>query len=317
MYTATASASYAESSNHLASSGLATFTVDKAPTMTTVTCSAGPFTYTGLTQTPCSGSVSGANLSQALTVTYANNINAGTANASTSYAESANHLASSDSKTFTIVKAHLTVTAANKTKIYDGAPFTAYSAIYTGFVNSESPAVVGGTPAFSTTPVTPAVNPGTYGILVTQGSLTAANYAFTSFVSGTLTIGYGTCAAGYGPGGVILQPINSDGTSVYNRKGGSTIPVKFTVCDAAGTPIANPAAVFAGTGGTLTMLSAVRGTVDVVNEPSVSEIPDAAFRWAGDKWIFNMATTNLQAGTIYTFRINLSLGTITFRVGVK
>ena len=39
---------------------------------------------------------------------------------------------------------------------------------------------------------------------------------------------------------MILQPINSDGTSVYNRKGGSTIPVKFRVCDAAGRPIANP-----------------------------------------------------------------------------
>ena len=124
-------------------------------------------------------------------------------------------------------------------------------------------------------------------------------------------------AAGYGPGGVILQPINSNGTSVYYRKGSSTIPVKFTVCDAAGMPIANPAAVFAGTGGALTMLSAVRGTVDVVNEPGVSEIPDAAFRWAGDKWIFNLATSNLQAGTTYTFGINLSLGTITFRVGVK
>ncbi len=36
------------------------------------------------------------------------------------------------------------------------------------------------------------------------------------------------------------------------------------------------------------MLSAVRGTVDVVNEPGVSEIPDAAFRWAGDKWFFKV-----------------------------
>lgn len=52
----------------------------------------------------------------------------------------------------------------------------------------------------------------------------------------------------------------------YQRKGGSTIPVKFTVCDAFGNPISNPAAVFAGTGGSLTMLSAVRGTVTNINE---------------------------------------------------
>ena len=65
------------------------------------------------------------------------------------------------------------------------------------------------------------------------------------------------------------------------------------------------------------MLSAVRGTVDVVNEPGISEIPDAAFRWSGDQWIFNMATSNLQASTTYTFRINLALGSIQFRVGVK
>jgi hypothetical protein len=47
------------------------------------------------------------------------------------------------------------------------------------------------------------------------------------------------------------------------------------------------------------------------------EIPDAYFRWSGDKWIFNMATSNLQAGTTYTFQINLVLGNIKFRVGVK
>ena len=116
---------------------------------------------------------------------------------------------------------------------------------------------------------------------------------------------------------MILQPINSDGTSVFPRKGGSTLPVKFRVCDASGNPIANPAAVFAGTGGSLTMLSAVRGTVDVVNEPGVMEIPDAGFRFSGNQWVFNMATSNLAQGTTYTFRINLASGSIAFRVAVK
>jgi hypothetical protein len=104
--TATAGASYAESANHLASSDSETFTIGKAATTTTVTCSAGPFTYTGSPIEPCTASVTGAGgLNQALAVTYAGNTNAGTATASASYAESANHLASNDSETFVIGEA--------------------------------------------------------------------------------------------------------------------------------------------------------------------------------------------------------------------
>ena len=65
------------------------------------------------------------------------------------------------------------------------------------------------------------------------------------------------------------------------------------------------------------MLSEVRGTVTVVNETGSTDIPDAAFRWTGSQWIFNMATSNLSAGSTYTFRINLANGSITFKVGVK
>ena len=121
----------------------------------------------------------------------------------------------------TISPAHLTVTADNKSKVFDGFPFTAFTATITGFVNGETLATSGvtGTPSFSTTPSPPTL-PGNYTIIPAVGTLTATNYDFTSFVNGLLTIGYGTCSAGYGPGGVILQPINSDGTSVYPRKGG-------------------------------------------------------------------------------------------------
>src|SRR5262249_23702439 len=83
--------------------------------------------------------------------------------------------------------------------------------------------------------------------------------------------------------------------------------------------ISDPSAVFAGTGGMLTMLSAVRGTIDNVNEVSGTDIPDAAFRWdsSGQQWIFNMATSNLSSGSTYAFRINLAFANITFVVGVK
>ena len=70
--------------------------------------------------------------------------------------------------------------------------------------------------------------------------------------------------------------------------------MKFTVCDANGNPISNPNAVFAGTGGQLNMLSAVRGQVPNPDESAFNDIPDAAFRWSNGIWIFNMATSNLQ-----------------------
>jgi hypothetical protein len=67
------------------------------------------------------------------------------------------------------------------------------------------------------------------------------------------------------------------------------------------------------------MLSAVRGTIDNVNEAAGTDIPDAAFRWdaSGQQWIFNMATGNLSSGSTYLFRINLANGSIQFVVGVK
>ena len=144
------------------------------------------------------------------------------------------------------------------------------------------------------------------------------NYSI-GYVNGQFTINYGTCS-GSNPGGVILPPINSDGSSVYKRKGGSTIPVKFAVCDANGQPISNPYAVFLNypQGGQLTMTGQIRGTVDQVNETGDTTIPDVAFTFTGGMWHFNMDTGNLTAGNTYTFRINLATGPgITFTVGVK
>jgi hypothetical protein len=93
--------------------------------------------------------------------------------------------------------------------------------------------------------------------------------------------------------------------------------VKFRVCDAFGNAISNHALVFAATGAMVTMLSAVRGTIDDVNEVPFVDVPDAAFRFSGNQWIFNMATSNLTAGNTYTFRINLTFGNIVFVVGVR
>ncbi|EHQ01490.1 beta strand repeat-containing protein, partial [Gillisia limnaea] len=129
--TANASYSYAESANHLASSDSEDFTIGKAASVTTVTITGDPFTYTGSAITPATVSVTGAGgLDLTPDATYADNTNAGTANASYSYAESANHLASSDSQDFGIGKA-----ASTTVVTINGGPFT-----YTG--SAQTPATV-------------------------------------------------------------------------------------------------------------------------------------------------------------------------------
>ena len=197
-------------------------------------------------------------------------------------------------------------------KAYDGLVYTGFTVRYSGFVNGETLSVLGGSLTFSGTGTT-ATLPGTY--TVTPGGLTSINYAIT-FNNGTLNIGYGTCTGPNGPGRVILQPINADGTSVVKQ--GSTVPVKFTICDANGNPISNPMAVFGNTTGTITLLNTVRGTVDNVNENTGGDIPDVAFRYSSGIWIFNMATTNMNKNTTYYFRIPLADGSyINFQFGTK
>ena len=96
-----------------------------------VTIIAGPFTYTGSAITPATVAVTGAGgLNLTPTANYADNVNAGTATASYSYAGDANHETSSDSKTFVIGKA-LTTTVVT----INGGPFT-----YTG--SAITPATV-------------------------------------------------------------------------------------------------------------------------------------------------------------------------------
>jgi YDG domain-containing protein/Big-like domain-containing protein len=110
-------------------------TVNKAASTTTVTCTAGPFVYNGSAKTPCSATVTGdGGLNQAATVSYSNNVNAGTATASASYAGDTNHNSSSDSKNFTIGQAGSTTTVT-----CDAGPF-----VYNGSAQSPCSAVVAG-----------------------------------------------------------------------------------------------------------------------------------------------------------------------------
>ena len=105
------------------------FNIGKATSTTTVTCSPAPFVYTGLAITPYSANVTGAGgLNLGLTVSYANNVIAGTATASAAYAGDDNHFGSNDAKYFTIVAGASTTVATsskNPSAFGDSVSFTA------------------------------------------------------------------------------------------------------------------------------------------------------------------------------------------------
>ena len=306
----TASYSFAGDDNHKPSSNSKTYTIARAAANITVipyslVYDAGAHTATGTAKGALGETLSGLNL----TATTHTNAGDYPADAWTFTDVTGNYNNASNTVHDSIAKANATIVVTPYSVAYDGSAHTA-----TGSAKGVLNESLSGLNLSGTTHS----NPGDY--LTDPWTFTDVTGNYNN-ASGTVHdgIGYGMCSASVGPGGVILPPINSDGTSVYNRKGGSTIPVKFRVCNAAGASISNPALVFAGTGGTLTMLSAVRGTIDNINETTGTDIPDVAFRWDGQQWIFNMATNNLTSGSTYVFRINLAYApaSITFVVGVK
>ena len=77
-------------------------------------------------------------------------------------------------------------------------------------------------------------------------------------------------------------------------KKGSTVPVKFRVCDASGNSIGSP--------GVVTLFDLVKRTNGTTEETAPEDIfsttPDTAFRWSStdQQWIFNLSTKGLGAG---------------------
>jgi hypothetical protein len=214
-----------------------------------------------------------------------------------------------------VLKATPTVNWSNPADIVAGTALsgTQLNATFTWVVNG-SPVTVDGTATY--TPPSGTVLPTGAGQELSV-AFTPTNTTDYNNASGdvTINVGFGTCTGPNGPGLQILQPINADGTSVF--KLGRTVPVKFTVCDANGNPISDPMTVFGNNTGSITLLSAVRGTINGVNETGTNDIPDVAFRYSDGIWIFNMATSNMQAPATYTFQINLASGSIQFQFGTK
>ncbi|MCG5644949.1 YDG domain-containing protein [Flavobacteriaceae bacterium LSUCC0859] len=117
------------------------------------------------------------------TTSFTGNTNAGTASITLT---GIGNYTGTKTQGFTITSKTLTITAADKTKVYDSAVYTPtdYTVTYDGFVGVEDESVLSGTLTFTGTALT-ATNSGTYEI--TPGELTSSNYSIT-YVSGELNI---------------------------------------------------------------------------------------------------------------------------------
>ena len=182
------------------------FSIEKAATTTTLTCGAGPFTYTGSAQTPCSAKVTGpGGLNETLQVSYDNNTNAGTATASASYSGTGNYAASNGSKTFQIAKATAQVTLSNLSYIFDGMAKAA--------TVTTVPAGLNVNVTYDGSATAP-TNVGSYNVVATVND---PNYQGQA--TGTLVINPWNLKGFY-------QPVDM-GDVLNTVKNGSTVPVKF------------------------------------------------------------------------------------------
>jgi hypothetical protein len=306
--TASASASFDGDDNHDGSSGSATFAISKAPSVVTVTCSAGPFTYTGSAHEPCTAGVTGAGgLDETLPVTYANNVNAGSAMASASYAGDANHTGDSSSKSFTIAKAPstVTVTCPSAPIPFTGSAITPCSAKVTG---------VGGLVQSLTIVYSANVNPGT----------ATASAAFAGDANHLVSNGSATFAIGAWYGIGFYQPIGIASSkwvpapgaapavtadTVWNAaKGGSTIPLKFNLFTTQGgqerTATADVKEFQAS------KLPACTGGAgdEVVEEFATTGATVLRYDTTGAQFIQNWATPKVSADTCYRVNVRFQDG---------
>lgn len=126
--------------------------------------------------------------------------------------DAANYTLGSATGSGTIQKATLSVQAQSLSKIFDGQAFSGGNGVaYSGFVNGETSAVLGGTLSYSGTSQG-AVNVGNY--VITPGGLSSSNYDFT-YSSGTLSIGAAPLTLRSVSGSIIGNPSKTyDGTTV-------------------------------------------------------------------------------------------------------
>jgi hypothetical protein len=285
------------------------YTIDKAPTVTIVTFEVGPYVYRGTAFTATANVTGAGGLNQPVTpVNYSGDcLNVTVVNgcvASATYAESANYLSSTDSKSITITKKPLTVTASSHTIPY-ASPIPVITPSYAVFAPGDGPSSLNTPPTCTTTYVVGSPV-GSYPTTCTGGS--DDNYSFSSYVPGNVTVTTIYCFNGFlspiggsvegGNGGTYTDPVRA-------FKLNSTIPIKFTLyaTGCTGTPI---------TTGVHT-LQMIKYTTAVDSDAAIDATPtDAAttgnqFRLTGTEWHFNLDTKRTPGITAGTWLVRATL----------
>jgi Kelch motif len=308
--------SFSGGTNYNDASGSVHDIIDKAPS-TTIVNGGGTFTYDG-TPHPATVTVTGAGgLSLTPPPTYSGpcsatgapvNVPETPCTASYTYTGDPNHDGSSGSTIITIIKANQMITWANPASIVLGTALsgTQLNATVAGVSGGSAPGALTYTPASGT--VLPV---GSQTLRVDAAATINYNSAYKT-VQISVLYSIGLCLGS--PGHTILQPINSDGSSVFKQK--STVPAKFRVCDANGNSIGTPGVVTS-----FRLTGQGTGTVVPVPDEAVdSTTPDTTFRWdpTAQQWIFNMNTKNLPDNMTYQYTITLNDGSfIIFVFGLK
>ncbi len=183
-YTTTAAGS---SNNYDLSFVSGTLTINKA--QATITASTDSYIYNGLTQTASGFSATGLVNGETSAVLTGISVSGGGKNVGT-YTTTAsgadqNYTFNFVPGTVTVTKAPLKVTAIDAVKTYDGLAYSGGNAVrYTGLVNGESNAVLGGTLTYGGT-AQGAIGSGLYSLI--PSGLTSGNYAL-SYTNGSLAV---------------------------------------------------------------------------------------------------------------------------------
>jgi hypothetical protein len=124
------------------------------------------------------------------------------------------------------------------------------------------------------------------------------------------SIQYGTGECQGAAGREILPPINA-GDPVSEVNAGSTVPVKFRVCDANGDAV--------GTPGIVESLELVKRISDEGGEQFLHQAwTDGEFKYSNHAWKLNLETKSLDSGFTYFWSVHLDDGTsIDFRFHLK
>ena len=283
-----------------------TYTIEKAPTVTTVMFEAGPYTYRGTVFTASARVTGPGGLDMAiLPVTYAGDcLNVTGTNGcvgTAEFSESVNYLQSIGASSITITRRNLNVTASSHVLTFND-PVPAVTAAFNGFVPGENASVIDTPPTCSTdydvgSPV------GTYQTNCSGGN--DNNYSFASYTPGTITVNT-ACGAfnGFLPpiGGANAYPNMSGPGGSFNSplrtfKLNSTIPFKFTAT-CFGSPLTTGIQ-------TLSAQKYVNGLP--VGNSALTSDNRLQFRYTGDQWQLNFKTTELgddAAGT-WLFQVTL------------